>query len=98
MDEGKISIEALGETQQLDKAAVQALEASNGLNRPATTALVLAYNRRADLVMVPTQKPEQKSEVKLPQNKTLESSAFKGLKTVEKQSAVITEPTAAGQQ
>jgi len=98
VDEGKISIEALGETQQLDKAAVKALEASNGMNRPVNTRLVLAYNRRADLVMVPTQKPEQKSEVKLPKNKTLESSAFKGLKTIEKQSAVITGPTAAGQQ
>ena len=98
VDEGKISIEALGETQQLDKAAVKALEASNGLNRPLTKALVLAYNRRADLVMVPTQKPEQKSEVKLPKNKTLENSAFKGFKTIEKQSAVITEPVAAGQQ
>ena len=98
VDEGKISIEALGETQQLDKAAVKDLEASNGLNRPVTTALVLAYNRRADLVMVPTQKPEQKSEVRLPKNKTLESSAFKGLRTIEKQSAVITQPTAAGQQ
>ena len=98
VDEGKISIEALGETQQLDRDAVKALEASNGLNRRITRALVLAYNRRADLVMVPTQKPEQKSEVKLPKNKTLESSVFHGLRTIEKQSAVITEPAAAGQQ
>ena len=77
---------------------MKALEAGNGMNRPVNTRLVLAYNRRADLVMVPTQKPEQKSDVKLPKNKTLESSAFKGLKTIEKQSAVITGPTAAGQQ
>jgi hypothetical protein len=98
VDETKIIIEALGEGQQLDKAAVKALEASNGLNRPVTTALVLAYNRRADLVMVPTEKPAQTSVAKLPKNKIIESSKFKGLRTVEKASAVVAETAAAGQQ
>jgi plastocyanin len=98
VDEGKIMIEALGETQQLDREAVKALETTNGLNRRVTTALVLAYNRRADLVMIPTQKPEQKSEIKLRKDKILESSKFKGLRTVEKASAVVAETAAAGQQ
>ena len=98
VDEGKIIIEALGENRQLDKAAVKTLEAKNGLNRRVTPQLVLAYNRRADLVMVPTEKPAQTSEVKLPKNKIIESSTFKGLRTVEKASAIVPEPVAAGQQ
>jgi plastocyanin len=98
VDEGKIIIEALGETQQLDKAAVKTLEAKNGLNRRVTLQLIHAYNRRADLVMVPTEKPAQTSEVKLPKNKIIESSKFKGLRTVEKASAIVAETAAAGQQ
>ncbi|MBZ5523111.1 MAG: OmpA family protein [Acidobacteriia bacterium] len=98
VDAAKIEIQPLGETQQLDKAAVKALEESHGLNRPATTELVLAYNRRVDLVMIPTQKPEQKSEVMLPKDRLLQSSTFKSLRTIEKASALAGGVVAAGQQ
>jgi hypothetical protein len=98
VDASKIEIKALGETEVMDKAAVKSLEEANGLNRPATTALVMAYNRRADIVMVPTQKPEQKSAVKLPNNKLIKSSAFIGRNTIEKASAPTTAGAASGQQ
>jgi hypothetical protein len=102
VDAAKIEILAQGETQQLDKAAVENLEQVNELNRPATTELVLAYNRRADLVMIPTAKPEQQSKQILPKGtkdaRLLQSTAAQSHRTIEKACAPVGEASAAGQQ
>lgn len=102
VEESKIEILAQGETQQLDKAAVENLEQINEKHRPVTTDLVLAYNRRADLVMIPKVKPEQQSKQTFPHElkdaKLLRSSAFHGLRTIEKASAPVGAASAAGQQ
>jgi OmpA family/PEGA domain len=93
-------VEAKGETQQLDKEAVKNLEEAAGFNRPITDALVHAYNRRVDLVMVPTTKPEQVSKTAFPPkgNKEiniLESQKFLGLHSIEKLSVPLNAPAAA---
>lgn len=99
VDPSRIEIVAQGETQQLDRAAVEAIEANNPEKHGrVTTTLVLAYNRRVDLVMVPTQKPEQKSVQNFPHTKLLESTAQPGFSTVQRNSATPTGPSAAGQQ
>ncbi|HSM87331.1 MAG TPA: OmpA family protein, partial [Candidatus Limnocylindrales bacterium] len=103
VDEARIEMEAKGETQLLDKAAVKGLEEANGMRRPLTKALVHAYNRRADLVMIPTEKPEQQSRQVFPprgsrESNVLESSAVKGFRTVEKMSVPVGAAPAAGQQ
>lgn len=104
VEESRIEVVPLGETQQLDKAAVKEREEANGFKRPVTTVLVHAYNRRVDLVMTPKVKPEQQSKQVFPPKgskevKILESSAFVGRKTVEKVSTPIgVAPSAAGQQ
>lgn len=103
VEESRIEVVPLGETQQLDKAAVKEREEANGFKRPVTSALVHAYNRRVDLVMIPKVKPEQQSKQVFPPKgskevKILESSAFMGRKTVEKVSTPIGVTTAAGQQ
>jgi hypothetical protein len=101
--EAKIEVDAKGETQQLDKAAVKTLEEANDMHRSLTDALEHAYNRRADLVMIPKVKPEQLSKQVFPPTgsnevKILESSGAKGFRTVEKASKVIGSAAAAGQQ
>lgn len=102
VEEAKIEILAQGETQQLDKAAVENLEQINEKHRAVTTELVLAYNRRADLVMIPKVKPEQQSKQTFPHEmkdaKLLRSNTFHGLRTVEKASAPAGAAAAAGQQ
>jgi len=102
VDAAKIEILAQGETQQLDKAAVANLEQINETNRPVTSALVLAYNRRADLVMIPTAKPEQQSKQVFPKGTKdatlLQSGTVFGLRTIQKASAVVGEASGAGQQ
>lgn len=103
VDEARIEIEPKGETQLLDKAAVKGLEEANGMHRTLTRGLVHAYNRRADLVMIPTEKPEQQSRQVFPprgskESKVLESSAVKGFRTVEKMSVPFGAAPAAGQQ
>lgn len=61
--ENKIEVVPQGETQLLDRAAVRTLEDENpdSIDRPITSGLVQAYNRRVDLLMIPTQKPIQQS-------------------------------------
>jgi hypothetical protein len=100
VSESKIEILAQGETQLLDKAAVENLEQVNETNRPATKELVLAYNRRADLVMIPTVKPEQQSKQFLPKGtkdaRLLQSGAVQGLRTIKNACEPVA--SAAGQQ
>jgi hypothetical protein len=101
--EASIEVEAKGETQQLDQAAVKTLEEANGMHRPLTDALEHAYNRRADLLMIPKVKPEQLSKQVFPpsgskETKILESSAVKEFRAVEKASKAISTASAAGQQ
>jgi hypothetical protein len=101
--EAQIDVEAKGETQQLDEAAVKTLEEANGMHRSLTDALEHAYNRRADLLMIPKVKPEQLSKQVFPPNgskevQILESSAVKGLRSVEKVSKTIGAASAPGQQ
>lgn len=101
VSEAKIETVALGETQQLDKAAVKNLEEANEESTPVNTALVLAYNRRVDLVMIPKAKPEQQSKQAFPHEmkdaKILKSSAFQGFRAIEKASAPVTKASASGQ-
>lgn len=61
--ENKIEVVPQGETQLLDRAAVKTLEDENPdtIDRPITSGLVQAYNRRVDLLMIPTKKPIQQS-------------------------------------
>jgi OmpA family protein/PEGA domain-containing protein len=63
MKENKIEVVPQGETQMLDRAAVNTLEDENpdSIDRPITSGLVQAYNRRVDLLMIPTKKPIQQS-------------------------------------
>ncbi len=93
-------VEAKGETQQLDKDAVKKIEEENGMDRRITTSLLYAYNRRVDLVMVPKLKPEQASKVIFPKGtkdaRILENG--RGFRMIEKASAPINAPSAAGQQ
>jgi hypothetical protein len=103
VEESRIDVDAKGETQQLDEAAMKSLEETDGMHRRLTDALGHAYNRRVDLVMVPKVKPEQLSKQVFPPNrgsevKILESSAVKGLRTVEKLSKPVGAAQAAGQQ
>ncbi|MGE5322540.1 MAG: OmpA family protein [Actinomycetota bacterium] len=103
VEESRIEVVPLGEAQQLDKTAVKEREEANGFKRPITSALVHAYNRRVDLVMIPKVKPEQQSKQVFPprgnrEMQILESSAFHGLRTVQKVSAPMAAPSAAGQQ
>jgi flagellar motor protein MotB len=97
-----IEIMAQGETQQLDKAAVKNLEKANAQQRAVNSALVLAYNRRVDLVMIPTAKPQQQSKQAFPHKmkdaKLLKSSGFVGLGTIEKASAPAGKASASGHQ
>jgi hypothetical protein len=63
---------------------------------------VLAYNRRVDFVMFPTTKPEQQSKQaslhELKDAKLKKSSAFVGLRTIEKASAPVDKASASGHQ
>jgi hypothetical protein len=99
VDPSRIEVVAQGETQQLDRATVEAIEANNpDRHGRVTTTLVLAYNRRVDLVMIPTQKPEQKSVQNFPHTRLLESTAQPGLRTMQKNSAPAAGSSAAGEQ
>jgi hypothetical protein len=61
--EDRIEVVPQGEMQLLDIAAVKTLEDENpdSIDRPITSGLVQAYNRRVDLLMIPTKKPIQQS-------------------------------------
>lgn len=96
VDANKIEVQPEGESQELDTDAVKALEQEAGMNRPVNSELVHAYNRRVDITMVPTAKPQQESKKAFPERekgdnevRVLESLGFPGRATIEKLSAPI---------
>ena len=96
VDANKIEVDALGETQELSKDDVKTLDEAAGMKRPITSELVHAYNRRVDITMVPTAKPQQESKKAFPERqrgdneiRILESLGFQGLGTVQKVSTPL---------
>lgn len=98
VNESKIQVEPKGETDLLTREDVAKLEGKDRV----PLSLVNAYNRRTDIVMVPTEKPQQASEREYPHDikgaRQLSSGAFQSRRTVEKLSEVLSGASASGQE
>ena len=98
VDENRILVEFKGETMPLTREEVMALESAESV----PTSLVNAYNRRVDLMMIPTEKPQQKSEIKYPHmmkgERLLRSDARPSLHSVKKASEILSGAAAPGEE
>lgn len=98
VSESKIETEIVGEQRPLSDEEVATLEGKKHIPH----SLGLAYNRRADLVMIPTEKPQQVSEKVYPHKikgaKLLRSPKFQSTNRIRRISDIVEAPSAAGQQ